>query len=59
MTSDPRSMPGMHCGGLPVLLRGLADPNSGGFLTPAFKALAWKVHALPININEAFTEPNI
>lgn len=45
----------MRCGGLPVLLRGLADSNSGGFLTPAFKTLAWKVHAIPINIKEAST----
>lgn len=55
MTSDPHNTPGMHCGGLPVLLRGLADSNSGGFLASAFKTLAWKVHAIPININEAFT----
>ena len=51
--------PGTRCAGLPGSLRRVFDSNSGGFLTAAFENLAWKAHAIPININEVFPYPDI
>ena len=56
MVSD---MPGMCCAGLPGSLRSVFDSNSAGFLTAAFENLAWKAHAIPINISEVFPYPDI